>query len=232
MEEKRGRFMKIKFLGLAGVTIALLASLLSSQPDYNGSAAGCSGSSCHTFNDNAVSAVSVGNLEVQVTVTGVQSGEKVAGELVDFNGTVVDTVNPTTTNPFVLTAPGSGKYLVNAGYKKPTRTWDSVTVDIDVASIYPDQDPNGLIRSFKLSQNYPNPFNPSTMIGFFLPKSEFVILKIYNFLGQEVTTLVSERLAAGQYEYDWDASGMASGIYLYRIQAGDYVESRKMVLMK
>jgi hypothetical protein len=125
--------------------------LLSSQPSYDGSAPECSGSSCHTFNDNVVSAVSVGNLEVQVTVTRVQSGEKVAGELVDLNGTVVDTVNPNTNNPFILTVPSSGRYLVNAGYKKPTRTWDSVTVNIDIASIDPDHNPNGMLRSFKLS---------------------------------------------------------------------------------
>jgi hypothetical protein len=85
---------------------------------------------------------------------------------------------------------------------------------------------------FSLHQNYPNPFNPRTEIGFDLPKSSEVTLKIYNVIGEEVTTLVSERLTAGSYSYEWDASKLASGVYLYRLQAGNYVETRKMVLMK
>ena len=86
--------------------------------------------------------------------------------------------------------------------------------------------------TFSLEQNYPNPFNPTTTVEFDLPHSEFVTLTIYNILGEEVTTLVSERLTAGKYKYDWDAGSLASGIYLYRIEAGDYVEVKKMVLIK
>jgi len=92
---------------------------------------------------------------------------------------------------------------------------------------------------YVLSQNYPNPFNPSTNIQFSIPKTEFVTLKIFNLLGQEVTTLFSEKLKAGKYKYEWDAGSLASGVYLYRLsvgslsgEAGDYVETRKMVLMK
>jgi hypothetical protein len=59
-----------------------------------------------------------------------------------------------------------------------------------------------------------------------------VSLKVYNILGEEVATLVSERLTAGKYKYDWDASGLASGVYLYRLQAGDYIQTRKMVLLR
>ena len=83
-----------------------------------------------------------------------------------------------------------------------------------------------------LEQNYPNPFNPSTTIEFDLPKTSEVSLKVLNILGEEVTTLVSDRLSAGSYSYEWDASKLASGIYLYRLQAGEYVETRKMVLMR
>jgi uncharacterized delta-60 repeat protein len=85
---------------------------------------------------------------------------------------------------------------------------------------------------FVLEQNYPNPFNPTTTIEFSIPGSEFVTLKIYNTLAQEIATLVSERLTAGKYKYEWDANGLASGVYLYRIQAGDYVEVRKMLLLR
>jgi len=86
--------------------------------------------------------------------------------------------------------------------------------------------------SYQLEQNYPNPFNPTTTIEFSLPHTEFVTLKIYNILGEEVATLVSERLTAGGYKYNWDASSLASGVYLYRIQAGNYVEAKKMVLLR
>jgi enterochelin esterase-like enzyme len=88
------------------------------------------------------------------------------------------------------------------------------------------------LSSFMLSQNYPNPFNPSTTIQFDLPKTTEVSLKVLNILGEEVATLVSDRLSAGSYSYNWDASDLASGVYLYRLQAGDYVETRKMVVMR
>jgi carboxyl-terminal processing protease len=85
----------------------------------------------------------------------------------------------------------------------------------------------------ELQQNYPNPFNPSTTIEFDLPKTSVVNLKIYNILGEEVATLVSDRLNAGNYSYEWSRpAGMASGVYLYRLEAGDYIETRKMVFMK
>jgi len=88
------------------------------------------------------------------------------------------------------------------------------------------------LNTFKLMQNYPNPFNPTTTIEFDLQKSSEVTLKLYNILGEEVVTLVSDRLSSGSYSYEWDASPLASGVYLYRLQAGDYVETRKMVLMR
>ena len=87
-------------------------------------------------------------------------------------------------------------------------------------------------NKFTLSQNYPNPFNPSTTIEFDLPKTTEVSLRIFNILGEKVATLISDRLSAGSYSYDWDASNLASGVYLYRLQAGDYVETRKMVLIR
>ena len=96
----------------------------------------------------------------------------------------------------------------------------------------PENSYNNLPNSFELHQNYPNPFNPSTTIEFDLPKTSAVTLKVFNILGEEVTTLVSDRLSAGSYSYDWDASSLASGVYLYRLQAGDYVQTRKMVLMR
>ena len=85
---------------------------------------------------------------------------------------------------------------------------------------------------FQLYQNYPNPFNPSTTIEFSFPKTSEVTLKIFNILGEEVATLVSEKLAAGNYKYNWNATGLAGGIYPYRLMSGGFTETKKMILLK
>jgi len=95
-------------------------------------------------------------------------------------------------------------------------------------------------KNFILQQNYPNPFNPSTTIEFALPQSAFVTLKVYNLLGEEVATLVAEKRAAGVHRFNWDAKGLASGVYLYRLEAGDpstisgqgFVQVKKLILMR
>jgi glucuronoarabinoxylan endo-1,4-beta-xylanase len=85
---------------------------------------------------------------------------------------------------------------------------------------------------FALEQNYPNPFNPSTVISWQLAVGSEVELKVFNLLGQDVHTLVNERQQAGFHSVEWDASDLASGVYLYRLQAGDFVETRKMLLIR
>ncbi len=103
-------------------------------------------------------------------------------------------------------------------------------------------------QEYSLSQNYPNPFNPSTTIEFTLPKSAFVTMKVYNLLGEEVATLVAEKQPAGIHKFNWDATGLASGVYLYRLEAGDpstssgqrpstrsgqgFVQTKKLILMR
>jgi hypothetical protein len=95
--------------------------------------------------------------------------------------------------------------------------------------------------SYVLYQNYPNPFNPSTKIKFDLQKSNFtlsgakglnVLLIIYDIIGQEIATLVNEQLKPGSYEVEWNASNFPSGVYYYKLTAGDFNESKKMVLVK
>ncbi|MBS1552348.1 MAG: T9SS type A sorting domain-containing protein [Bacteroidetes bacterium] len=85
---------------------------------------------------------------------------------------------------------------------------------------------------YALSQNYPNPFNPVTKIDFSIPKSGLVTLKVFDILGKEIATLVNEKLSAGKYETDFNASKLSSGTYYYRIETGDYVETKKMLLIK
>jgi hypothetical protein len=85
---------------------------------------------------------------------------------------------------------------------------------------------------YDLSQNYPNPFNPSTTINYSIPMESRVTLKIYNMLGQEVATVVNETMKAGKYEASFNASKLASGAYIYRIQAGTFVSVKKMMLLK
>ncbi len=99
---------------------------------------------------------------------------------------------------------------------------------------------NLISSSYKLNQNYPNPFNPSTIIRFSIPEESFVTLKVYNTLGEEITTLIKENIIAGNYEVEFNGTALPSGIYIYRLQAGDpstssgqsFVETQKMVLIK
>ena len=94
-----------------------------------------------------------------------------------------------------------------------------------------NQDP-GIITDFRLYQNYPNPFNPTTTIEFNLPKTGEATLKIFNILGEEMETLLSASLHSGSHSQQWNAGKMPSGIYYYQLQAGDYQEVKKMILMK
>ena len=90
----------------------------------------------------------------------------------------------------------------------------------------------GLPAGFLLSQNYPNPFNLSTTIKFELPRASQVNLSVFDLLGREVSVLVNERSEAGVHEVTFDGSNLASGVYFYRLQAGTYVETRKLLLLK
>ena len=87
-------------------------------------------------------------------------------------------------------------------------------------------------ENYILTGNYPNPFNPATEICFDLPNACDVKLEVFNIMGQKVATLIDQGLEAGRHTARWNASGNASGVYLYKITAGDIVETRKMVLLK
>jgi hypothetical protein len=86
--------------------------------------------------------------------------------------------------------------------------------------------------AFVLNQNYPNPFNPSTRISYFVPNESFVTLKVYDFLGREVKTLVSENKSTGSYDVVFDASDIPSGTYFYNMSSDSYSETKKMMFLK
>ncbi len=105
---------------------------------------------------------------------------------------------------------------------------DTLGTIVGVKELSDNLDP----KSIELSQNYPNPFNPSTNISFSIPKQEFVTLKIYDVLGKEIVTLVNEELAAGNHVNTWNAPNVSSGVYFYKLQAGKFSETKKMILIK
>lgn len=89
-----------------------------------------------------------------------------------------------------------------------------------------------LPENYSINQNYPNPFNPWTVIGYQLPVNSFVTLKVYDVIGREVTTLVDEREQAGTHNVKFDGTDLPSGVYLYQIIAGNYISTKKMLLLK
>jgi hypothetical protein len=149
---------------------------------------------------------------------------KVIG-FVSGNGTTTETSSYSFTDEVP-----SGKYL----YRLKQIDFDGTfeySNEIEVEILAPNQ--------FSLEQNYPNPFNPSTKITFSLPEASQVKLSVFNVLGEEVKTLLNENREAGVHTIDFDASGLASGVYLYKIQivpvgrqAGNFVQVRKMILTK
>jgi hypothetical protein len=129
--------------------------------------------------------------------------------------TKITTLQSDTTNYAIFAATNHGVYY---------KLFDIIT---DVKS-----DQNLVPKEFILNQNYPNPFNPSTTISFSIPEEALVKLEIYNSLGKKASTLVSKELTAGNYKYEWNAKSLPSGIYFYKMTADNFVQTRKMILLK
>ncbi len=151
--------------------------------------------------------------------------------------TVSDVSNPQT---IINGLSSSSKYYWRVRSKAADGTYSyySNTGKFDVgANVTAVKDKEVIPTQFSVDQNYPNPFNPSTVINYALPKSAFVSIKIYNMLGQEVKTLVSTERSAGIYSVQWNGDNnygkpVSSGTYIYRVVAGEYVRTMKMVLLK
>jgi len=88
------------------------------------------------------------------------------------------------------------------------------------------------LLKFVLAQNYPNPFNPSTVIAYSITTSSNVLIEVYSLLGKRITTLVNKYQNAGSYSVNFDAGGLSNGIYYYKLQAGSFTDTKKMLLLK
>lgn len=140
-----------------------------------------------------------------------------------------------TTKTFTLTAPSTPGsitiYCVGAAGSNPPAWNHGTNFTVNVLSGITGNTEE-TVTSYSLSQNFPNPFNPTTTISFGIVKSGFVNISVYDITGKFVTELVNCQLTAGKYKTSWDASSIASGVYYYKIQAGDFVEVKKMSLIK
>jgi hypothetical protein len=120
----------------------------------------------------------------------------------------------------------AGGYFTNAGgiSAHNIAKWNGYVGIKKISENIPD--------NFSLSQNYPNPFNPSTTIVFDIPKSSYTKLIVYDLLGREVVTLVDELLKAGSYKVNFNADRLSSGVYYYKLEANDFSQTRRMVVLK
>jgi hypothetical protein len=128
-----------------------------------------------------------------------------------------------------LPTTGEEMHLTNMTFAKGSNVYEHNGIAIMESAELTDE---LLPTDFGLEQNYPNPFNPSTTINFSLPEASKVTVKVYNVMGQLVSTLVNRDMNAGRHSVNFDASNLASGVYLYRIQAGSFTATRKMNLIK
>jgi len=128
----------------------------------------------------------------------------------------------------------SGKYYLEVEAQPTSYSWmfpySFILHSTPVTGV--ESNPPTVVEGFRLLQNFPNPFNPSTNISFHIPSKSYVSLQIFDILGREVTKLVSAEMEAGDHSVIWNASAMSTGTYFYRLQTGDFVETKKLVLIK
>jgi photosystem II stability/assembly factor-like uncharacterized protein len=134
--------------------------------------------------------------------------------------------SPTTENLFCVYAASNSVHFAGGNNGILLKTTDGGGGPVNV------EDEKVIPNDFTLFQNYPNPFNPSTTISFSIPEASYVSLKIFNALGEEIETLVAKELSAGNYQYEWNAKNLTSGIYFYTLTEGAFTQTYKMVLLK
>jgi hypothetical protein len=140
-----------------------------------------------------------------------------------------------TANPTVRFAPsstGNVSAAIVISTDGPTFPPDTITVSgfgVPITGVVVKRE---IPLEYSLSQNYPNPFNPSTTINYSVPRSANVSLTIFNTLGQKVASLVNRREEEGYHQVIWNATNVPSGIYFYRLQAGEFLETKKIILLR
>ncbi len=219
-------------------------TMYASEADLNGAHLVCSGPICAS-GDRYVD-ITNGGVEISkyFEIGGrhiaqirfiILSGETATAD-VYLNGTLLGNFTFTGSDENFSIA-SIGDLDISAGNN--TLLFDNVTgnLGLDVIEFFRVDEPvsvrhNEVPYGFSLTQNYPNPFNPTTNIQYSIPTQENVVLKIYNMLGQEVATLVNEVQSPGAYHITFDASHLASGLYIYRIQAGEMTKAKRMMFIK
>ncbi len=175
-------------------------------------------------------------------------GEPVSGATIfafDINGNVKAYTTSESDGSYSIENLTAGEYSLIVESTEYENT-DNGTINVDYssnsvqskdlylspASTTEVKNPSTTPSSYSLMQNYPNPFNPTTTIGFTIPQKSYVKLEVFNLIGQKIATLINDELNAGQYNVEFNGSGLTSGIYLYRIQAGNFSSVKKMLLLK
>jgi N-acetylneuraminic acid mutarotase len=168
-------------------------------------------------------------------------GNDGGGAAADYSTIIVYniTTNTWTTDPSQLS--GKRHFMASVEYKGGLYTiggFDETGNGVTIIGEIVPQGTSGISQiseipnGYSLSQNYPNPFNPSTSIQFSIPSQTFVKLEVFNSLGEKVSTLVAEELNVGNYQYEWNAENLASGIYYYKLSTIDFVQTKKLALLK
>ena len=234
-EKRRQIYMKVVPV-ISILLMILVFSAFMTNPSFNGITPGCAGGGCHSLQSGLISVTPLNNLQLQVAVSGVSAGKEVAGELVNANNQVVHFVNSTNDNPFILTAPQTGQYTVNAGFKSPALRWSSATINLSPTTLNIPT-PTATGSTIELFPNHPNPFNLETVIRFSLPRPARVELEVYTVHGQLIKRLTGGHLPTGIHSLKWngrDDEGRPcpSGIYLFQIKSDDHRVVRSMILSK
>ncbi|HHL72183.1 MAG TPA: T9SS type A sorting domain-containing protein [Bacteroidetes bacterium] len=165
-------------------------------------------------------------LAVLSGVTGLEAQDKITSSVFSNGGGTTAGANFTiqgTVGQGIIGRSGSPRDSLLSGF------WNAIS---GLVTSVETLDEAPIPKVFRLEQNYPNPFNPSTTIQFSLPKASPVVITLYDLLGRQMATLVDDDYQPGVYKITFDAAGLASGVYVYRIQAGAYQASRKLMLMK
>jgi len=167
----------------------------------------------------------------------VTAGANNANSIAKWNGSGWSALGNGITNfsgqGIVLSLTNYNNYLFAGGeFTSPDYSWIASNLCETVIPIGIEPGNITIPKTYYLSQNYPNPFNPSTRISFSLPEKSFVTLRVYDMLGREIAELVNNELNTGNHSINWNASAYPSGVYFYKIEAGTFVESKKMVLIK